>query len=89
MGAALDATRSASQETIRRSVGNPMGLALGAAAMGFLAGLLLPVTDIERERVSPIAGDLKERAIESVREQGQTVASTLLSAGQSSPPSGA
>ncbi|MBV9103011.1 MAG: DUF3618 domain-containing protein, partial [Candidatus Eremiobacteraeota bacterium] len=56
MSDALDATRSAGQETVRRGLENPFGLAMGAAAMGFLAGLLLPVSDIERERVSPIAG---------------------------------
>jgi hypothetical protein len=50
----------------RRGVGiaaeNPLGLALGAVAVGFLAGLLTPVTDYEREKVGPIRDDLLDRA---------------------------
>lgn len=50
----------------RRSVGiaveNPLGLGLGALAVGFLAGLLTPVTDYERETVGPIRDDLVDRA---------------------------
>jgi hypothetical protein len=50
----------------RRGVGiaaeNPLGLALGAVAVGFLAGLLTPVTEYERETVGPIRDDLLERA---------------------------
>jgi Protein of unknown function (DUF3618) len=50
----------------RRGVGivqeNPLGLALGALAVGFLAGLAAPVTDIEREKVGPIRDELLDRA---------------------------
>ena len=50
----------------RRGVGiateNPLGLALGALAVGFLAGLAAPVTDLEREKVGPIRDELLERA---------------------------
>jgi len=41
---------------------NPLGLALGALAVGFLAGLAAPITDIEREKVGPLRDDLVERA---------------------------
>jgi hypothetical protein len=41
---------------------NPLGLALGALAVGFLAGLLLPVTEYERRTVGPIRDDLVDRA---------------------------
>src|SRR6188768_4022863 len=34
---------------------NPLGLAVGGIAVGFLAGMLLPSTKIEDERVGPIA----------------------------------
>ena len=54
------------KKAARRGVGiaaeNPLGLALGALAVGFLAGLLAPVTDFEREKVGPIRDDLLERA---------------------------
>lgn len=41
---------------------SPLGLAVGSAAVGFLIGLLLPVTDIERERVGPIGEQMTEQA---------------------------
>ncbi|HYW55228.1 MAG TPA: DUF3618 domain-containing protein [Dongiaceae bacterium] len=50
----------------RRGVGivqeNPLGLALGALAVGFLAGLAAPVTDLEREKVGPLRDELVGRA---------------------------
>lgn len=54
------------KDVAQRGVGiaaeNPLGLALGALAVGFLAGLMTPVTDFEREKVGPIRDDLLERA---------------------------
>jgi len=47
---------------------NPIGLALGGVAAGFLAGMLLPSTRIEDERVGPIADQVKEKAIETGQE---------------------
>lgn len=41
---------------------NPLGLAIGAVAIGFLVGLCLPVTDIERERVGKIGEHMTEQA---------------------------
>lgn len=41
---------------------NPLGLALGALAVGFLAGLAAPVTAFERETVGPLRDELLERA---------------------------
>lgn len=56
----------------QRAVGvaeeNPIGLALGGVAVGFLAGMLLPSTRIEDERVGPIADEVKEKAIETGHE---------------------
>lgn len=50
----------------RRAAGiageNPIGLALGALAAGFLAGLLVPVTDAERERIGPLREQLVDQA---------------------------
>ncbi len=34
---------------------NPLGMAIGSVAVGFLAGMLLPVTAVERERMGPSA----------------------------------
>ena len=46
---------------------NPLGLAIGGVAVGFLVGLALPTTQIENERIGPIADDVKEK----VKETGQ------------------
>jgi hypothetical protein len=46
---------------------NPLGLAIGAAAIGFLAGLAVPSTRVEDERLGPVADQVKDR----VRETGQ------------------
>jgi hypothetical protein len=46
---------------------NPLGLAIGAAAIGFLAGLAVPSTRVEDERLGPVADQVKDK----VRETGQ------------------
>jgi gas vesicle protein len=55
----------------RRAAGlakeNPLGLAIGAAALGFLAGLTIPSTRVEDERLGPVADQVKDR----VKETGQ------------------
>src|SRR5215211_5507411 len=38
---------------------NPLGLAIGAAAIGFLAGLAVPSTRVEDERLGPVADQVK------------------------------
>jgi len=69
-----DATPDGRQvkEGARQAVGvaqeNPLGLAIGGIAAGFLAGMLLPSTKIEDERVGPIADQVKETAAETGQE---------------------
>jgi hypothetical protein len=56
---------------------NPLGLALGAVALGFVAGLVVPSTSIEDEKIGPVADDLKEKAKETgqeAMERGKQVA---------------
>jgi uncharacterized protein YjbJ (UPF0337 family) len=68
-----DATPSGGQVTqrARRAAGlakeNPLGLAIGAAALGFLAGLAVPTTRVEDERLGPVADQVKDK----VKETGQ------------------
>jgi hypothetical protein len=68
LGAVTDKIPSAGDVTgaAKRGVGmaleNPLGLAIGAAAVGFLAGLLVPVTDYERDTIGPIRDDLVDKA---------------------------
>jgi gas vesicle protein len=47
---------------------NPMGLVIGSFAFGFLAGMLLPSSSMEREKLGPVARDVKEKAKETGRE---------------------
>ena len=47
---------------------NPLGLAIGGVAVGFLAGLLLPSTSAEDRRIGSVADDLKDRVRETSQE---------------------
>jgi hypothetical protein len=47
---------------------NPLGLAIGAAAAGFLVGLVIPITRKEDEKLGPVADSVKEKAAETGRE---------------------
>jgi gas vesicle protein/phage tail protein X len=72
-GTVSDATPDGQQMTegAKRAVGaaqnNPLGLAIGFAAAGFLAGLVAPSTRVENEKLGPMADQVKEQ----VRETGQ------------------
>ena len=46
---------------------NPLGLAIGSVAVGFLAGMLIPSTNVEDQKLGPIADDVRDK----VRETGQ------------------
>jgi gas vesicle protein len=60
------------KEGAKQAVGvaqeNPLGLAIGGLAAGFLAGMMLPSTRIEDERVGPLADQVKETAAETGQE---------------------
>ena len=43
---------------------NPIGLAVGAAAVGFIAGLLIPSTQVENERM----GEMSDRLVDAAKE---------------------
>jgi len=56
---------------------NPVGLAIGGAAVGFIAGLLMPSTRMEDERIGPVSDEVKATATEvgqEAIERGKTVA---------------
>jgi ElaB/YqjD/DUF883 family membrane-anchored ribosome-binding protein len=74
-GGRLDQASAAARQTVSMAVENPLGLALGALAVGFLGGLLLPVSDVERERIGPLTDQMSQRA--------QSVASEAVEAGKS------
>ena len=60
---------------------NPLGVAIGSVAVGFLVGLLLPVTEIERERVGPVGEQITESAKSAASkavEQGKAAVTQAL-----------
>jgi len=56
----------------KRAVGvaqeNPIGLAIGSLAAGFVAGMLIPSTRVEDEKIGPMADQVKETAKETGQE---------------------
>jgi len=81
------------KEGARQAVGvakeNPLGLAIGGVAVGFVAGMLVPVTKVENEKIGPIADQVKEKAretgqeaIEGAKEVAGQAAETAKEAGQ-------
>src|SRR5436190_534728 len=56
----------------RRAAGvaqeNPLGLAIGAAAVGFIAGMLVPSTSVEDEHIGPMASQVKQQVADTGRE---------------------
>jgi len=65
------------------AVRNPLGLAIGGIAVGFLAGLATPTTRLEDEKLGGIAEDVKD-AVKSTGsealERGKDVAQDALAA---------
>jgi nucleotide-binding universal stress UspA family protein len=47
---------------------NPLGLALGSIALGFLAGMSVPSTRMEDERIGPMADQVKDKMRETSQE---------------------
>jgi ElaB/YqjD/DUF883 family membrane-anchored ribosome-binding protein len=79
----------------RRATGvaqeNPLGLAVGAAAVGFIAGMLIPSTRVEDERIGPMADDVKakvkatgQEAVERGKEVAQETAQSAKETAQES-----
>jgi hypothetical protein len=47
---------------------NPIGLAVGGAAVGFVMGMLVPSTRVEDEHLGPAADEVKSTAVDAGRE---------------------
>jgi gas vesicle protein len=83
-----EATPSGGQvkQQAKRAVGlaqeNPLGLAVGAVALGFLAGLAVPSTRMENQRLGPVADQVKDKVKETGQEaldRGKQVAQEVAS----------
>ncbi|MFN2490929.1 MAG: DUF3618 domain-containing protein [Actinomycetota bacterium] len=73
----------------KRAVGvaqeNPLGLAVGSVAVGLLAGMMLPSTKVEHERLGPVAEQVRDKAVETGQEavaRGKQVAQETAHAAQ-------
>jgi ElaB/YqjD/DUF883 family membrane-anchored ribosome-binding protein len=62
---------------------NPLGLAVGAAAAGFLVGMLVPSSRVEDEKLGPMADRVKEQAKETGQEALERGKEVAQSAAQS------
>ncbi len=87
-GTVSDATPSAGdvKHAARRGAGiaqeNPLGLAIGSIAVGFLAGMLIPTTNVENEKLGPVADQVKDQVMETGQEaleRGKQVAQEVAS----------
>ena len=73
MGRASDSTPSGddvkqgAKQAVSTAQENPLGLAIGAIAVGFVAGMLVPTTNVENEKIGPVADQVKDK----VKETGQ------------------
>jgi gas vesicle protein len=68
---------------------NPLGLAIGGVAVGFLAGLLVPSSRVEDEKLGPIADQVQDQvketgqeALERGKDVAQQAAETAKEAGR-------
>ena len=68
---------------------NPLGLAIGGIAVGFLAGMLAPSSRVEDEKIGPMADQVKDQiketgqeAMERGKDVAQQAAETAKEAGQ-------
>jgi uncharacterized protein DUF3618 len=86
---ASDVTPDAEQVKgqVRKAAGiaqeNPLGLAVGAAAVGFLAGMLVPSSRVEDEKLGPMADKVKDQAKETGQEALERGKQVAQSAAQS------
>jgi ElaB/YqjD/DUF883 family membrane-anchored ribosome-binding protein len=80
-------------QQVKRAAGvaqeNPLGLAIGSIAAGFLVGLLVPTSRVEDEKIGPVADQVRDQvketgqeAFERGKEVAQQAASTAREAGR-------
>jgi ElaB/YqjD/DUF883 family membrane-anchored ribosome-binding protein len=62
-----DEVKAGAQRAAGVAQENPIGLALGSVAVGFVAGMLIPSTRVENQKIGPAADQVKE----GLKETGQ------------------
>ncbi len=78
---AKDAIGSAGMRVRDVTVENPIGMLLAGMAVGFLVGMMLPVTRFESERIGPMTDQMKDKMREAggeiVRRGGEVIKDTI------------
>jgi hypothetical protein len=85
--------RQSAGQAVSVAASNPIGLAIGAAALGFIAGLAAPVTRMENERLGEIGDTIRDQAKQAgqqalehgrevVQETARAATETMREAGQ-------
>jgi gas vesicle protein len=72
-----DDVKQGAQRAVGVAQENPLGLAIGAVAMGFVAGMLIPGTRVENDKFGHVADQVKEQVqstAEDAVEHGKQVA---------------
>ena len=63
-----DDVKGGAKQAVGVAQENPIGLAVGAVAVGFVAGMLVPSSKVEDEKLGPMADQLKQQAAETGQE---------------------
>ncbi|HEX5275599.1 MAG TPA: hypothetical protein VFW34_10020 [Candidatus Rubrimentiphilum sp.] len=78
---AKDAIGSAGMRVRHVTVENPIAMLLAGMAVGFLAGMMLPVTRFESDRIGPMTDQMKDKMSEAggeiVRRGGEVIKDTI------------
>jgi gas vesicle protein len=72
--------KEGAREVVGVAQENPIGLAVGGLAAGFLVGMMLPSSKLEDERVGPLSDQVKETAVDTAEEavdRGRRVATQV------------
>jgi Protein of unknown function (DUF3618) len=76
-GAVADQAKTKASQGVGIAKENPLGLAVGSLAVGYIVGMLIPSTRVEDERIGPVADHVKDQAREigdEAIEHGKDVA---------------
>jgi len=78
---AKDAIGSAGMRMRHVTVENPIGMLLAGMAVGFLVGMMLPVSRFESDRIGPMTDQMKDKMREAggeiVRRGGEVIKDTI------------
>jgi gas vesicle protein len=77
--------KGGAKQAVSTAESNPLGLAIGFAAAGFIAGLLAPGTRVENEKLGPMSDQLTEQVKETAQEavdRGKQVAQETVQTAQ-------